>query len=348
MSRTSTLQHVADQAGVTPMTVSRVLNGDYAPKRADARERAQRIQQIARDLGYRANTAAQATRSGRFGCACLVSSTHGHRSTLFHGLLTGAHDALADHGMHLTFAHCDDEKLTDEQFMPRALREWTADGLLLNYTQQIPGALTRLIDKQRIPSIWLNADQDADCISFDDFAAGRDLCERLLQLGHRRIAFVHYGKAIHYSTAARRDGYAAAMTDAGHQPRFIQNTFDKPELDSLGEPTLPLTMPWLDAEDRPTAVITYSHTEVSAILLAATRLGLSVPADLSVATFADSINDGMGQQVTRMWTFHAQLAKQGVAMLMDKIDAPARRLEPRTVPLEYWPGATIAPPPENS
>jgi LacI family transcriptional regulator len=338
-----TMQQIADRAGVSAQTVANVLQGRTRGTWASTAKRSEKIRRIASDLGYRPNAAARATASGRFNAACLVSSTQGHRSTMFHGLVRGAHDELAQRQMHLTVAIVDDEKLTDERFVPKALKEWTADGLLLNYTHDIPGALTDLIDRYRIPSVWINSQQPADCVYFDDHAAGRQLTEYLLGLGHRRIAFVSYGQKPHYSTTARRGGYDAAMTDAGLTPRFIHRRFVKPTGHDPGEDTVALSAGWLAEPDRPTAVLAYSQIEAVPTLVAAAQMGLKLPDDLSITTFGDSVNEPMGMRLTRMWTSHGDLARVAVPMLMDKIDAPARPLEPRVVPLQFWKGRSCAP-----
>ncbi len=338
-----TLQEIAQRAGVTQMTTSRVLNGSYKAKRPQAIKRAQLIRRLAEDLGYRPNTAAQATATGRFNCACIVSSTHGSRSTLFPGLIRGAHDALAKRNMHLTLAHVNDERLTDSQFVPKALREWMADGLLINYTQEIPQALIDLVRRHRIPSVWVNSIQESDCVFFDDLGGGKQLCQHLLSLGHRRIAFVHYGRESHYSTSARCRGYEQAMREADLQPRIIRRQFAHPRIDDPGETTVPLSMAWLQEADRPTAIITYSHTEATSARIAAAELGLRLPEQLSIATFAESLDEGMGQRVARMWSSHGELAHAGVEMLIEKIDEPARLIPPRSITMRFWEGASCLP-----
>jgi len=339
------MQQIADQAGVSAQTVANVLQGRTRGAYGSAARRAERIRELAEDMGYRVNTAAQATRTGRFNTACMVASTLGHRSTMFRSLIHGAHDALAERNMHLTFAYVEDDRLTDPEFVPKALKEWTTDGLLLNYTQEVPPALVDLIERHRIPSVWINSQQRTDCVRFDDRDAGRRLTDHLLKLGHRRIAFAHYGAERHYSIHERRAGYADAMQAAGLTPRSIQRDYTRPTPDSAGDNILPLTRDWLDRPDRPTAVVTYSHVETHAARIVAAELGMSVPDDLSLATFSDSLDDGIGLQTARMFTPHRKLAHLAVAMLMDKIDAPPRRLEPRVMPLEFWEGRSCAPAP---
>ncbi len=340
-----TMKEIADRVGVTPQTVANVLQGRTRGKWNSTALRAERIRRMAQDLGYRPNSAARATATGRFNCVCLLASTHGRHSILTPGMIRGSHDALAAHDIHLTIAHVDDDKLSDESFVPKVLREWTADGLLINYTHDIPTALLALVKRHNIPSIWLNSRQPADCVYFDDFKAGRDLARKLLALGHRRIAFVYYGQEMHYSVQERQGGYAAAMKAAGLTPRVIHETYETPQPDALGEHLVPVSAGWLSRADRPTAIITYSHVEALPTWIAAQQRGMRLPRDLSMATFADSVNDGMGLQITRMWTGHGDLARAAVSLLLEKIDSPAKELGPVAVPLHYWSGGSMVPPP---
>lgn len=72
----ATLQQIAQQAGVTTATVSNVLSGRVQVQRSDAVKRARRIRRIARQLGYRPNAAARATRTGRTGCIGMLISAN--------------------------------------------------------------------------------------------------------------------------------------------------------------------------------------------------------------------------------------------------------------------------------
>jgi DNA-binding LacI/PurR family transcriptional regulator len=103
-------------------------------------------------------------RTGSFGCVALLLSTRQFHSALPIGLMEGIHDGLAERNLHLTFARVPDEKLTDEQEVPKFLREWMADGMIVNYTHDFPVRLLTLINEHEMPSIWTNAKLDADCV----------------------------------------------------------------------------------------------------------------------------------------------------------------------------------------
>ena len=67
--------------------------------------------------------------------------------------------------------------------MPRLLTEACSDGLLIDYTHAIPPALLALIERHRIPAVWINSRQPLDCVRPDDEAAGYDATRRLLERG---------------------------------------------------------------------------------------------------------------------------------------------------------------------
>ncbi len=85
----SLLARIAQEAGVSVMTVSRVMSGRVAKYRP-ARERAERVLEIARRLNYRPSAAARTMATGRFRAASLLlPSGRGFQTVLFRGLLEG-------------------------------------------------------------------------------------------------------------------------------------------------------------------------------------------------------------------------------------------------------------------
>lgn len=338
-----TISQIAAEAGVTAQTVSNVLRGRTRGVWTSSASRAEHIKAIAERLGYRPNSAARAVVSGRFHTAALVLSTEGRRSTLFPGLVTGAADALAERDMHLTIARIPDHKLTDEDFMPRALREWTADGLLINYNQEIPEKLVDLVARHRIPSIWINSKQPANCIYPDDFEGAKLATEKLIALGHRKITFANYAAPLHYSRQDRQDGYAFAMREAGLTPQFFLRPSQASSTQRPGDDLRQHGIDALSGEDRPTAVLTYSGCEATSILHAAAWLQLRVPTDLSVVSFGESVQDDTVMPLSKIWISRIRLGELAVDMLMQKINDPSTDLPPHALALKWWEGSTTAP-----
>ncbi len=338
-------QDIADRLGVARPTVSTILaNGGRSNTRV-SQELRERVLQMAEELGYRPNAAAKAIGSGRFGCAGLVlSSTDVNRSNVPGELIFGASDALESQGMHLTIATLNDNQLTDAEFVPKILREWSCDGLLINYHTHIPARMTELIENYQVPSVWLNVKHEHDCVYFDDLQGGKTATQTLIELGHRRIAFSSHhweGSEAHYSEHDRRDGYLLAMRNAGLKP-------DVSEPYSSPEPAKKPIDYWVDrlqSADRPTAVIHYSATRMASIIRAAERLGLSIPRDLSLIGFGYR-PEYYGQVIDTMIQNDREFGKQAVEALLEKISKDNTKVQPRVLAVQYRPGQSVAPPPK--
>ncbi len=339
-----TLKQVAELANVDAGTASRVLNRK-AERAGIGRERARRVRQAARQLGYRPNAFARGVRAGRFGAAALVLSADlPGRSTLPQMLLSGLVRALERHNMHLTIAELLDEDLTDERFVPKLLREWMSDGLLVNYNREFPPRMVELVENHALPAVWINAKRDHDCVHPDDLNGGREATRRLLELGHRRITYVSFTsdrpEARHYSEVDRYEGYAQVMREAGQSTGMIHPR--SPGASRDGRQTLYEAVERvLSGPRRPTAFVSYGFS--TPIVRAADRMGLSIPRDLSLIRFAGA---GSEEAPATMVVPEAEIARQAVEMLMAKIEDPGRRLAPRAVPFGFHPGMSLAPPPD--
>ncbi len=346
MSTPVTLKQIANRADVSEMTVSKVLSGRYQPTQRRAVARANRIREIAQKMGYRPNAAAKAIRLGRFGAMALLMSVKPHRGALFTDMLMSMHDTLAEHDLKLTLARMTDEQLTDDTQLPKLLNEWCCDGMLVNYTDDVPEKMVDLINAHHLPAVWVNTMREYDCVRIDDVTASRQATEALLAAGHTRIAYVDYthGPASinpHYSAKARLEGYRQAMSQAGLQPReeLTQTGEGVPRPDRVG-----FVMQWLDSPDRPTAVLCYGQEEVLPIGFAAMSKGLVIPRDLSMVSFGEISLESMGPRLATMLLPTFEMGQQAVEMLIKKVAAPDRLFACKALDTRWDAGQTIAPP----
>ncbi len=325
----ATLHDVAREAWCSVSTVSRVLNDRKGHFDAVTRDRV--LEAVSR-LGYRVNAGARATRNGRQGAVTLVLSARGEaRSGLPEGLLRGMHDALEEHHVHLNVAFLPDERLTDPAYVPRILREWASDGLLVNYNKLLPPGLERVVADSRVPAVWINRKRGTDACHPDDHAAGREATRALLALGHRRVAYCSFSyrpDRLHYSEVDRRQGYLDAMREAGLAPLTVDRC-RHPVADDAGRTALWRRL--LQESRRPTAVVTYGLTTAMNIIRATDMLGLAIPGDLSLVTFAGApAYAGLGLDT---WLVpEAEMGRQAVGMLLARIASPDDPLPSHAVP----------------
>jgi len=338
----ATLQDIADQAGVSLNTASRILAGQIKGMRRDAVARAALVHRIAQEMNYRPNSFAKAIRSGRFGGIALLLSTQRSRSYLPSRLLEGIEKALVGRDLHLTLTSLPDEVLTRGETVPKILRQAMADGLLINYTHHIPGQMIDLIDRNGIPCVWLNTSCAEDGVRPDDENAAYLATCALLERGHRRICFAHAGQedtleAAHYSIGARLKGYSRAVTEAGFPVMMWWAKYQtQATVRAAG------MRRWLGAADRPTAIVAYAPMTAMGVLTAAYQLGLRVPEDLSVVTFSDAPSTDLGIQISTMLLPELEMGRCAVEMLEKKIDAPTGHLPSEVLPFSFEQGQTMA------
>ncbi|MGI5867938.1 MAG: LacI family DNA-binding transcriptional regulator [Kiritimatiellia bacterium] len=332
-AKRTTLRQVAAAAEVSLSTASHILGtraDRYSP------EMRERVRRTAVELGYRPNGFAKAMRSGRFGAASLLLSSNPDHSELFNPLTIGIHDALAEQGMHLTLDMLSDKELTDPKFVPRFLRVRMVDGLLIAYYHGIPERFKALLHQNQIPSVWVNSRHAADCVHPDDLAAGRQAAGHLLKRGCRRIAYADYTLPVPSDgMTARGAGCAQALREAGFAPRKISPADKLPRTERIA-----FSRAWLEKRDRPDAVVCISLTTALPILQTAAEMGIRVPEDLALVTFATQPVNHTGVHVTSLQIPFNQVGRQAVAMLGRKLAQPGEPQPPELVPFTLDPGAT--------
>lgn len=320
------MQEVAEMAGVARATVSYVLNGKardvgISPGCVD------RVMDAVRLLNYRPNGAARAVRRSQFSSVALLLSAQGDRSYLPGALRGAIMRSLAERELHLTLAELPDEKLTSEGYIPRILRELAADGLLVNYTERIPAAMVRLIERHALPAVWINVKRTADCVHPDDLQGGALAAAHLLRQGRRRIAYLDYPHAweqlpdAHYSAADREAGVRRAVEGAGLTLRLLRE--QRPT--TVAERAAQMTG-WLRGEDRPDGVIAYSPSDAIDVCFQAALAGLRVPGDLEVVTFADETVYLGGRPIPTVLVPQLEVGLKAVEMLAAKLSAPGEFL----------------------
>jgi DNA-binding LacI/PurR family transcriptional regulator len=343
-----TTADIARHVGVSPATVSHVLNGRATALRIRP-ETQQRVLKAVAELGYRPNTSARAIRTGRFETIALFQSFH--NVFLPPGLIQGVTEVMEASGRHLVMAMLPDEAFNDNAYLPKAMRELLADGLLINALVGIPDSFLEAVAAYHVPAIWINVRLAGDCIHPDDLSGGRIATEYLLSLGHERIAFTIAGHflprrpGVHYSIYDRRTGYAQAMQSAGRTPQIWEISGLPGDIESLRRDTrVAEAVALLQSPDRPTAIFAYEIETALPLLLAAAEAGLRVPEDLSLVMCHSYLDNAPGRAITTVLHDMRIVGGEAVRMLETKMRNPEEVLAPRPMPVYLVEGATCAPP----
>ena len=322
-----TLTDIAQAADVSPNTVSRVLQG-VTYRRPSFQRRAEHIRRLAEELGYRPNTAARATRKGRFSNVGLLVSTSLHRSHLPEAMLAAICDHLTGQDLSLSLIRLPDAKLADGDLVPRLLRQRGCDGLLIDYTHGIPGPLIDLIAQLQVPAVWLNTKRDTDAVFADDFEAGQRAGQHLLRHGCRRTAYLSSlldGQPTHYSESDRPAGYAQALAAAGLTPQVVTHLRRDERIAWLVHE---LQRGQLDG------VVCYSNRHVMEVVRAAQLAGADRMALRALAVF-ESDTCLLDAATKLLPVPEAAVGRAGAQMLLRKLASPREPLPSQPVCFDH-------------
>jgi len=273
-----TIREVAEEAGVSIATVSRVLNerGDVAPETREL------VSRIIRDRGYIANRSARGLSAGRTGLVgLLVPLVY---PVYFSAILAGASEALHENDQRMVLSPTGHEHAREVSLIDRLMHGLT-DGALIVLPEESSEELTRLLDggyRFVVVDPRLRLDDRIPSVSAAHAFGADQAMRHLLELGHRRIAAIT-GPRGWVATEDRRRGYHAALAGAGILPDpglEIESDF---EITGGREAAGKL----LDLAEPPTAILAFNDNLAIGTVQAARTRGVRVPEDLSVVGFDD-------------------------------------------------------------
>lgn len=306
-----TIVDVAKAAGVSIGAVSRILSND--PKLNVRAETRDSVHKIIAELGYTPNPQARGLRLSRTNSFAMIVPEI--NSPAFPAIIQGAQMAAQERGFSMLLGGVG-ENGEDPGLASRLLKKNRVDGFLISTGRREPEAMSEL-KTLRAPSVLLNRflDDTHPHVILDDYQGAIAIVRHLLELGHRRIAFV--GGLKRFLGTRRLSGYQAALQDAGisFDPDLaIDAGYDR-EGGEIAVHRL-LALP-----HRPTAVFATNHLVAAGVLLGTQRMGLSVPADLSIASFYDGpVAELLNPALTAVRFPLERLGSEAALMLMDIIE----------------------------
>ncbi len=338
----ATLEEIAQAAGVSRATASRILNTDVVYKRPTFAKRAAKVKKIAAKLGYRPNAAARIMQQGRFGTFGLIWAYNSPFLPV--AMLNGITQEMNARKLRLNAAGLDRDRLDHPDELPLLLRELSVDGLLLPFLHPWnPDSLAEM--GLNVPIVWINYNLDNDAAYPNEYKGGRDATEYLLDLGHHRIAmlgFCHVDR--HFAFIDRVRGYKDAMANAGLEAQVINEPFDWQLMHSVDAPQVECIKQTLSADDRPTAFVAFGESSAYPAQIAALQLGMELPKDLSIISFYPGLMANSGIPITTMDIPFEPCGREAVAMLEEKVKSPGKELASRVIDYPRLDGVSCSPP----
>jgi LacI family transcriptional regulator len=332
----ATILDVADAAGVSIKTVSRVFN-DEPNVRASTR---QRVLEVAGALDYHPNPAARSLAGRRSFLLGLVYENPSPNFVV--DLQAGSLNRLRDERYRLLVYPCTSVEEVSGRMLALA-RASGLDGVILTAPMSDDARILAELASGHVPFVRLaptTRPEIGPSVAMDDVAAATELIRHLLALGHRRIGHVR-GNRRHPASTARENGFRSAMASAG--ATVVEGWIEQGDFTFASG--LEAGRRILSQASRPTAIFAANDDMAAGVLSAANELGIAVPGELSIAGFDDS---SIAQVVwPRLTTIHQptfEMAEAATDMLIGLLDGATPADRP-TMPYSLVVRGSTAPPP---
>lgn len=310
-----TIDDVAAHAGVSAMTVSRVING-HAGVREGNRAR---VMRSVHELDYRPNLAASALAAAQHTCIALIYTNPS--SSYLRELLVGALRGSTRAAAQLVIASWDELGTPARREAARQLAGGVA-GVILPPPLCESEDIVDVFVSAGIPVVSIASSQFSDrlsCVRIDDRRASHEMVSHLIAHGHTRIGYIT-GDPNQTASAHRWQGYREALAAAGihHDDALVQpGYFTYRSGLEAAERLLALPAP-------PSAIFASNDDMASAVVSVAHRRGLAVPGDLSVVGFDDtSASTMVWPELTTIHQPVAEMADTAIDILLREIRRPA-------------------------
>ena len=271
------IKDVADAAGVSTATVSRVL-ADKPHVRAEVKKR---VLEVVKELNYQPNRVAQSLRSNTSRIIALIVADI--ENPFFQRVSRAVDDAAQELGYNMILCNTDEDPEKEKRCLD-LLRVEQVAGIILAPTRKGMATFTEAYSLD-IPMVMIDrhvTNFDVDNVLIDNVASAHTIVTHLIEHGYRRIAGI-FGAG---STTGqeRRDGFLKALKD--HEIKPI------PELIKYSDPRedegFATAMNLFQLKERPDAIFTSNSLLASGVVRAIRHSRLAIPDDIAVASFDDT------------------------------------------------------------
>jgi len=317
----TTIRDVARLSGVSPMTVSRVINDS---ERVSPETR-KRVEDAISELGYVPSRLARGLSRQRTGTLAVIVPDVAN--PFFTAVVRAAEEVARRADYHVIL--CDTRAdLSVERDVIEELIAHRVEGIVIAPVSDRSAAHLRRLAAFGVPFVLIDRTipgVDCDVVLGDSSGGARQLVDHLVSLGHRRIGFIVELDDV--STARdRRAGYEAALNAAGiaFDPALVAHAAPDPSGGTAGMAKL------LELEERPTAVFTVNNLVALGAIEAVRAAGLEVPDDVALVCFDDI------EYASRLYPFLTAMEQPaqtfgtlGTQLLLERIEGrgPERRHE---------------------
>ncbi len=271
------IKDVAERAGVSVASVSRVLN-ESKPVTNHTRDR---VLAAVRDLNYSIDQRARGLRRRKSGTLGLIVAEVGNP---FFAQVIHSIEAVAYQSNHSLFLCNSDEDPERERFHLHAMQAQRIDGIIILPVTNSGDVLLPLL-KQQAPVVCLDRrveDMEIDSVLVDNVAGAMMAVAHLVGLGHRRIGYI--GGRLVTPGLERLDGYRRGLMAHG----IVEDAELTRQGNSMQESGYREALALLDLSVPPSAIFAINNPMSLGAIAALKERGLRVPHDISVIGFDDA------------------------------------------------------------
>jgi LacI family transcriptional regulator, galactose operon repressor len=303
---------VARRAKVSLNTVSRIAQG--SPKVAPSVQAS--VLAAASDLGLNLMSGSRSQ---------TITFVLGNRDTVneFQSkILLGAEGFCTRHdwALHFVSFRSDLSAPSSSVILPDVLTQASrTGGVILSGTHSIN--ILAALTERKIPFSLVGNNivgdwrpEQYDCVFTDDIRGSAEITRYLISQGHRNIWYIGNQRLPWFARCAR--GYDQAMKEADLEPRFSEIGSEDRELGYLAVKAL------LAGGERPTALFVGTDQAASGVYQALQELGISIPDDISVAGFNDTIGEVLHPGLTTVREFPKELGAHLAEFTIRRISEP--------------------------
>ena len=321
MTKATKMSDIAKRFNVSNVTVSKALS-DKDGVSAELREK---IKAAAVEMGYRYNTAAKSLKEGRnYNIGVLIPERFIGINTSFYWTL---HNNIAKELMGHNY-YCIMEVLKPEDEagnqLPRIIQENKVDGVIIlgqtadSYIKFITAAFKSLVFLD-----FYDKNVEVDTILTDNFFDMYRLTDYVLQMGHRKLAFVGSIKA----TSSIQDRYM------GYLKALVENNIPLSEaapIEDRDTDGMFIDIPF--PKNMPTAFICNCDDTAMVVMKKLAERGYSIPGDISVVGFDNHLMSELYEpQITTVAVNISEMAKTAVELILNKISHPNAKPQRRLI-----------------
>ncbi|MCR8843835.1 LacI family transcriptional regulator [Paenibacillus sp. SC116] len=304
---------VAKKAGLSVVTVSRVLNNAKTVREKNR----QKVLQAMKELNYHPNAAARSLAKGKTGVIGVIVTTL--QDSFLDTVVQHISSHLKQYSYYLAISVANYP--TEVGAGKELIQEDRVDGLLVLAAVHEEDYVNEL-RRRKIPFVLIdcqNIQPSFSSVLVDNFQGGYEATKHLIDLGHTSIAHIK-GSDYFLSAIERERGFRYALSEAGLKPFAVE----------FGQFTITsgydAVQKWLQEGSLPTAVFAADDFTAIGVINALTEKGYQVPRDMSVIGYDDQLMFAeLRPHLTTMKQPAEQLARHAVDVLMRQINGTNKR-----------------------